>query len=127
MRNLLALVGLAVVGFAVLGWYMGWYKLSFDHGTDGNLQIKADVDTKKVGDNTSTFFKNAAATVGAQIEKNAQDKNAPGTPPGNTPGPVSSQQSSTFNPFAPPVPPVPESPVVPNTPDRTPIRLIPPK
>src|SRR5438046_142610 len=53
MRNLLALIGLLVVGFAGVGWYMGWYKLSFARTTDGNLEIKTDVDTKKVGQDTS--------------------------------------------------------------------------
>jgi hypothetical protein len=120
MRNLLALVGLAVVGFGVLGWYMGWYQLSYSHNSEGNLQIKTDVDTKKVGDDTSTFFKNAAATVGSHIEKNAKDAKQPPAPPGNTPGPIGAQQPTD--------PPAPEKPAVPQTPpERTPIRLVPPK
>lgn len=50
MRNLLALVGLVVVVFGVLGWYKGWYSVSSDKGT---LQVevnKAKVisDSKKM-------------------------------------------------------------------------------
>lgn len=50
MRNLLALVGLVVVVFGVLGWYKGWYSVSSDKGT---LQVevnKAKVisDSKKI-------------------------------------------------------------------------------
>src|SRR5262245_1157615 len=40
MRNLLALVGLLVVGFAIVGWYCGWYTVSINREPDGNLNIK---------------------------------------------------------------------------------------
>ena len=49
MRNLLALFGLLIIGFVGIGWYMGWYKLSVSKSSDGNLEIKTNVDTKKVG------------------------------------------------------------------------------
>jgi hypothetical protein len=42
MRNLLALLGLLLVLFAGLGWYMGWYKIK----TGPNVSI--DIDSKKV-------------------------------------------------------------------------------
>jgi hypothetical protein len=46
MRNLLALIGAAVVAFAVLGWYLGWYQLGFESG-----KVEVDVNTKKfIGD-----------------------------------------------------------------------------
>jgi hypothetical protein len=102
MRNLLALVGLAVVLFAGLGWYLGWYKLSVSKGDDGKLQIKADVDTQKVQDDSGTFFKNAATAIGKKLENSGDAKGAPA----GTPGPIS--------------PPAPERP-------NGPIPLIPPK
>jgi autotransporter-associated beta strand protein len=37
MRNLFALIGVTVVGFLGVGWYMGWYKLSVSKTTAGNL------------------------------------------------------------------------------------------
>src|SRR5262245_47598558 len=40
VRNLLALIGLLVVGGGGAGWYLGWYKLSVTRESDGNLQIK---------------------------------------------------------------------------------------
>lgn len=127
MRNLLALIGLVVVGFAGLGWYMGWYKLSFNRTPEGNLEIKTDVDTKKVGDDSATFFKNAAQVVGNHIEKSNQDAkaSAPSGAPGGTPGPGGASSSSPFNPLAPTAPDAPK--VAPGPSGPAPINLIPPK
>jgi len=135
MRNLLALVGLAVVGFAGLGWYMGWYKLSFARTTDGNLQIKTDVDTKKVGSDSTEALKNLGTAIGNQAEKAVHDAKgtAPSGAPVGTPGPVAPAQSSTLNPLTPVGAIVPEAPIVPSIPPVQPpskpgpITLIPPK
>lgn len=120
VRNLLALIGLLVVGGAVLGWYMGWYTLSFNKSDDGTLQIKTDVDTKKVTDDTSNAFKNIATVVNNQAEKGADGK-TPNTTPGTTPGPVNPSQGSAINPLA------PTTPQSPTQPTREPIRLFPPR
>src|SRR4051794_8857706 len=53
MRNLLALIGLVVVGFGGIGWYLGWYHLSVAKGPEGTVEIKVDVDSKKVADDAS--------------------------------------------------------------------------
>ena len=134
MRNLLALVGLLVVGFAGFGWYLGWYKLSFSRTNEGNLEIKTNVDTKKVGQDATDAVKNAAASLGEHIV-NVQDtkSTAPTTPPGGTPGPMTPPQGSILNP--PTLPSVPNTPVVlpppkapgPMAPMRDPIPLFPPK
>lgn len=87
MKNLLALVGLAVVLFAGLGWYLGWYKLSVAKTDDGKLQIKADVDAQKVRDDSGSFFKNAAEVIGKKLENSGDAKDAKGAPAG-TPGPI---------------------------------------
>ena len=74
MRNLLSLFGLLVIGFAGIGWYMGWYKLSVTRGTDGNLEIKTDVDTKKVEtDSTDARSRTSGTAIGSHVEKAAQD------------------------------------------------------
>jgi hypothetical protein len=131
MRNLLALIGLVVVVGGGAGWYLGWYKFSFSKGTEGNLQIKTDVDTKKVEDDSSTFFKKATSTIGNHIEQSAQDakNSAPNGAPGGTPGPVVPAQGSTVLPPAPDAPNLPSIPVAPNTPSPAPgpINLVPPK
>ena len=131
MRNLLALVGLLVIGFAGLGWYLGWYKLSFSRNTEGNIQITTDVDTKKVGNDSSDFIKNAATVVGSHVDKAAQDvkTSAPTGAPGSTPGPQNLPSLPSV-PVAPVVPEMPQRisvPVAPIPPAPGPITLFPPK
>lgn len=93
MRNLLALVGAVVVGFAVVGWYLGWYQLGVTKATDGNLQVEANVNTKKLTDDSGAFFKKAGEAVGSQLEKASQN----GQPtPGTTPAPQEKQKVSLF-------------------------------
>jgi hypothetical protein len=49
MRNLLALVGAAVLTFAVAGWYLGWYKLQPTLGaSSGHQNVNIDIDGRKV-------------------------------------------------------------------------------
>lgn len=139
MRNLLALIGLLILGFVGVGWYMGWYKLSFSRTADGNLEIKTNVDTKKVGADSSEFLKNAGTVIGNQAEKAAQDaKNAlPPVPAVGTPGPVTLPQGAPTAPNTPlTVPTAPDMPTVlpmppafvgPPAPPRGPIQLVSPK
>jgi hypothetical protein len=134
MRNLLALIGLLVVGGAAAGWYLGWYKLSYSRTDDGTLQIKTDVDTKKASHDASEAVKNVGAAIGEHVGKAAQDaKSAPDAPAGATPGPVTPSQNSALNPLAPaPVAPVTPAvplapPVPPVPPVRGPLQLVPPK
>ena len=49
MRNLLALVGLVVLGFVGVGYYLNWYHFSWLPGKDGKQQINVEFDTKKIG------------------------------------------------------------------------------
>src|SRR5262245_21061125 len=39
MRNILALVGLAVVTFVAVGWYLDWYKVSTVPGASGHREV----------------------------------------------------------------------------------------
>lgn len=131
MRNVLALIGLLVIGFGGLGWYLGWYKLSYSRTPDGHLQVTTDVDTKKVGADSQEFIKNASTAV----EKAAQDAKTPAGAPGSTPGPVVPGTTT------PPIPVVPVTPVAPEMPlalptvppaptpqiPQGPIPLVPPK
>jgi len=61
MRNLLALAGLLLVGFAVIGWYQGWYTLQRKEGQS----ISIDVNTKKVQDDVNATKKK----VGEVLQK----------------------------------------------------------
>ncbi|MFO0804221.1 MAG: hypothetical protein U0791_14000 [Gemmataceae bacterium] len=93
MRNLLALVGAVVVGFAVIGWYLGWYQLGISKTADGNLQVETNVNTKKVVDDSGAFFKKAGEAVGSHLERPAQDAQAA---PANTPAPQDKQKVTLF-------------------------------
>src|SRR5436190_290205 len=55
MRNLLALVGLAVVVMIGLGWYLEWYKFGSDVGKDGHRTIKVEVDADKIAQDEKKF------------------------------------------------------------------------
>jgi hypothetical protein len=48
MRNLLALVGAAVVTLAGAGYFLGWYKVGKAPG-DGGKNVNIEVDTGKMG------------------------------------------------------------------------------
>src|SRR5262245_39724561 len=142
MRNILALIGLVVVVFAGVGWYMGWYKLNYSKSTEGTLQIQTDVDTKKVGADSTEFLKNVGTVIGSHVDKAGKDVQTtpPTTAPGTTPGPVTPVQGLQPDPTLPPIPLAPTSgtpaptppaplPLIPVAPDTAgkPIPLLPPK
>ncbi len=68
MRNLFALVGLAVVVFGVLGWYKGWYTVSSDKGT---LQVELN-KAKVINDSKKMVEK------GEEILNSSEKSTAPG-------------------------------------------------
>lgn len=78
MRNILALIGFLVVGFAVAGYFFGWYQLTSEPSPDGHRKFNVDVNTKKIGEDeqkVSDFISN-------------QTKGTPSTPapaPSNNP------------------------------------------
>ena len=89
MKNLLALVGLAVVGFGGVGWYMGWYTLKVDRSAGGEVQVNTKVNTKQVADDTENWLQQAGKFLDAKVQKASDDAKVttPG-PGGTTPGPV---------------------------------------
>jgi hypothetical protein len=48
IKNLLALVGLVVVAFAVAGWYLGWYKVGEQADANGHPQFEIQVNSGQV-------------------------------------------------------------------------------
>jgi hypothetical protein len=58
MRNLLALLGFALVVFLALGWYLDWY--SFTSTTD---TIEIGVSKKKIADDAEAVKKKASDAV----------------------------------------------------------------
>ena len=68
MKNILALVGLVIVLFAGLGWYLGWYKVATEPAADGHRKINVDLDTKKI----TTDIKTGTQKVGDVIHPEAK-------------------------------------------------------
>jgi hypothetical protein len=112
VKNLLALVGLLVVGFGVAGWYLGWYQFGTQDDAQGHHQLKLQVDSSKV---TQDLNKGREKIV------EAIDKETGTVPPAPPP---------TSQPPAPPQPSQPPAPVVTTTlsvgPPPKPPMLLPP-
>ncbi len=47
MRNLLALAAAGLIGFAGIGWYLGWYRFQTE-ATDTGRHISIDLNTPKI-------------------------------------------------------------------------------
>lgn len=80
MRNLLALVGLAVVVFLGLGYYLGWYKFDSSTGITGKKHISFEVDTKKIESDIKEGGEKLADKVGDasdNLKKNHSDSSHP--------------------------------------------------
>ena len=68
MKNILALVGLVIVLFVGLGWYLGWYKVATEPAADGHRKINVDLDTKKI----TTDIKSGTQKVGDVIHPDSK-------------------------------------------------------
>jgi hypothetical protein len=82
MKNLLALLGALVVSFAVVGWYLDWYKFQSTTDSAGHRQVNIDLNTKKINED---IHKGAE-----KVEKVIEHKQPTGTegtppPPGQLP------------------------------------------
>lgn len=54
MRNLLALLALAILVLAGVGYYKEWYTFKTVAAADGHKSITVDVDTQKVKDDVNS-------------------------------------------------------------------------
>ena len=101
MRNLLALIGLAVVALAAIGWYCEWYKLTVTRDHSGQPEIKTTVNTDKVAEDSSSFFKRMEQLVSEKV-RSGGEKPEPATTPGTISGPIAPVKGQTpTNQFAP--------------------------
>lgn len=48
MRNMLALLALAVLTFGGLGWYLDWYKVQSSPVTEGRQSVNIDINRDKI-------------------------------------------------------------------------------
>lgn len=125
MRNLLALIGLAVVVVGGAGWYLGWYKLDVSKSPDGKPQITTTFDTSKATGDVQHGAKQGWELI-AEHARKAAEENKQHLPPANTPAPMTPMSTNTPTPeasegiFGP-------SYIVTPTEPRQPIQLIAPK
>ena len=80
MRNILALIGLAVIGFAGLGWYFQWYSFASHTGLDGRTKYELDVDTKRMAEDAKTFGNKVSKAVASEPASNAPAPGVTGPP-----------------------------------------------
>src|SRR5436305_13589405 len=53
LKNLLALVGLVVVAFVGVGWYLGWYNFTATDDANGQHHLKIQVNASQITDDLS--------------------------------------------------------------------------
>ena len=70
MRSLLTLLGAAVVTFAVVGWFLGWYQVKTTPGSDGHREVNIDFNEQKFKEDVKKgedrIFKTTQQVSGAQ-------------------------------------------------------------
>ena len=81
MKNILALVGLAVVLFVGLGWYLEWYKIGSTPAPDGHRTFNVDINAQKIIDDEKKAQKKVTDLL------NNDPKGTPGPRTGVTPVP----------------------------------------
>ena len=97
MRNLLALLGAAILTILVAGWYLGWYNISSAPSTNsGHSKLEVDINSDKIGKDV----KKGEQNVQDFIEKKGAANSTPTTP--TTPA---APTSNVPSPFAPPADP----------------------
>lgn len=83
MRNILALVGAATVAFLVLGWYLGWYRVS-STTSQGQQAVNVSIDPAKITQDVKKGVER-----GSEIVDGLRDKPAGEAKPGQSAGPAS--------------------------------------
>jgi hypothetical protein len=79
MRNLLSLLGLALVTFLGLGWYLDWYQITPKPATAaGHRGIEIDLNTKKIGEDVHR----GVEAGGKKLHDLLDRKGKAATPPG---------------------------------------------
>jgi hypothetical protein len=87
MKNLLALLGLAIVVVGGVGYYQGWFKFSVSRNLDGSLRVQTDVNTAQASSDISQIGKKVEDIVEKHIE--------PSTAPATTHGPMTTPATSS--------------------------------
>jgi hypothetical protein len=82
MRNLLALLGAAVLTFAGAGWYLGWYKLQPSlSATPGHQSFNVDVNGSKMKSDIHKGEQEVEETLKRAVEATTAKAAQSGTAP----------------------------------------------
>jgi len=97
MRNILALIGAAVVAFLVVGWYLGWYQIARIPSPGGKQAIHVDVNPDKITNDVKKAGEQGAEIVD-QLRDKSKDKPKQETGPATnffTPTPTEKDRGSS--------------------------------
>ncbi len=87
MRILLALLAAAVLAFAGIGWYLGWYQIKSDPAASGHQNVNIDFNEAKILADVKKTRK-----VVEDMKKSADEATAPDSaatqPPVSPPAPA---------------------------------------
>ena len=84
MRNLLALLGAALVTFLAVGWYLDWYHVTPKPGpTAGHRSVQIDINSKKIEEDV-----NRGVHAGQEKLHDLIDKEKDGAANATAPGPL---------------------------------------
>src|SRR5262249_16940830 len=89
MRSLLTLIGAAVVTFAVVGYFLGWYRIHTAPGPEGRPQMNIDFNGTKIKEDLSKGKTKLLSVLGhhGQGAPNAPPPAPNGTTPPAPPAP----------------------------------------
>jgi hypothetical protein len=107
MRNLLALAAAALIGFAGIGWYLGWYKFQTEKTSTGR-HISIDLNTPKIRDDVNKGREKLRDFLsdddGAPQQNSPSVQQIPSTSPGGGVTPTGFQRTPDGGIVYPPVP-----------------------
>ena len=72
MRNILALVALLVIGFAVLGGWRGWYSVGGVSAETGKFSFRVEVHTDRMGGDITHLFRSSGNNDGKDAASSAE-------------------------------------------------------
>jgi hypothetical protein len=103
----LTLLGAAIVTFAVVGWFLGWYKVHTSPGSDGHRHVDIEFNGKKIQEDIKRGEQRVLDTV--------QHRSSSGTTGQQTPGGVVTLPAPT------PIAPLPAPGSLPQPPSLPPL------
>jgi hypothetical protein len=113
MRNLLALGALALLVFAAVGYFLGWYSVKTDPTADGHRQVTIDVNSTKISEDLSKSKAKLHNMLENKGPANPGSSTGSGLP--NLPPPPDSWARPEADPDGIQVPPAPVIPGAPST------------